>query len=234
MDSPKLVINAGNSVNSNVAQGVTATIATGATLELDGTKSALVDNTHPTDPTYRASILSSGSLVVGAGSIADVQQVGGIDQNSGVGGTVTVANGASLTADHINQNSLVIGAGSTFTLAPSAMDGSPMADELLCGERRRTGRWRRLGVGRVAHSHQFVCRVERQFVGRRFGKFRADRVARRRRRRRKRQCRSRAVDLGLDADCSIGRCTIRQSPQPTTTRSRMIGFASPTSSVAHN
>ena len=40
---------------------------------------------------------------------------------------MVVADGASLTADHINQNSLVIGAGSTFTLAPSNSDGSPMA-----------------------------------------------------------------------------------------------------------
>jgi len=127
----KLIINAGSSVNSNVAQGVTAMIATGATLELDGVKSALVDNTFPTNPLYRANVVNSGSLVVGNGSISDVQQVGGID-GDGVNtpGVVVVNANASLTANHINQTSLAIGAGATFTLAPSNSNGSPMASQL--------------------------------------------------------------------------------------------------------
>jgi hypothetical protein len=53
----------------------------------------------------------------------NVQQVGGVD---GVG-SVTVSDGASLTADHVHQSSLVIGNGSMFALAPSDASGNPMA-----------------------------------------------------------------------------------------------------------
>ncbi len=127
MDTPTLVINAGSSVNSNVAQGVTATVAAGATLELAGSMSALVDQTNATDPHYRASVQNAGTLQIGDASNVSTQQVGGIDPDGGVAGSVVVTDGSSLTADHINQTSLVIGNGSTFTLAPSDMNGNPMA-----------------------------------------------------------------------------------------------------------
>ena len=128
-DSPTLVINAGSSVNSNVAQGITATVAAGATLELAGSKSALVDNTNATNPMYRASVQNAGTLQIGDLSSVSTQQVGGIDPDGGTAGSVVVSDGSSLTADHINQTSLVIGNNSVFTLAPSASDGSPMAGQ---------------------------------------------------------------------------------------------------------
>ncbi len=122
-----LQINA--SGTTSVATGVTATVALGATLELDGTTSALTDSTNSLQ---RASIQNDGSLVVGAATAptvgGTVQQVGGIDGIS-TPGSVVVSDGASLTADHINQTSLVIGNGSVFTLAPSNADGSPMAGQ---------------------------------------------------------------------------------------------------------
>jgi hypothetical protein len=55
-----------------------------------------------------------------------VQQVGGIDG----AGSVTIFDGATLTADHIVQSSLAIGAGSTFMLAPSDVNGAPMGGGL--------------------------------------------------------------------------------------------------------
>ena len=116
---------------TSVGTGVTATVAIGATLELDGMSSALADPTalsNPgpaTNPHQRATVMNSGTLIAGDLTSLDpsAQQVGGIDG----GGSVTVADHASLTADHINQTSLVIGNGSVFTLAPSDMDGNPMA-----------------------------------------------------------------------------------------------------------
>jgi hypothetical protein len=66
-------------------------------------------------------------MQVDAGAI---QEVGGIGPNSGSTGSVVLADNmsgaSSLTADSINVNSLVIGNGATFSLAPSASDGSPM------------------------------------------------------------------------------------------------------------
>ncbi len=122
MDTPTLVIRPTS--GSTVASGVTATVAAGATLELDGTVSALSDQTTALQ---RASVQNNGSLVAGDLTSLDaaVQQVGGIDG----AGTTTVADNASLTADHINQTALVIGNNSVFTLAPSNSDGSPMGLE---------------------------------------------------------------------------------------------------------
>ena len=67
---------------------------------------------------------NGGLLLVDGGTMMTpaTQQVGGIDG----AGSVTVADNASLTADHINQTSLVIGNGSVFTLAPSDSNGNPM------------------------------------------------------------------------------------------------------------
>jgi len=113
--------------NSTVGTAVSATVAVNATLELDGTKSALQDSTVSLN---RAAIANNGTLAVGNATVAPMgttQQVGGIDGSGSVVVGDSVA--ASLTADHINQMSLVIGAGSTFTLAPSAADGSPMVGQ---------------------------------------------------------------------------------------------------------
>lgn len=46
-------------------------------------------------------------------------------------GNVVVGNGSDLTANSIQENSLVIGAGATFTLAPSDADGNPLAAALF-------------------------------------------------------------------------------------------------------
>ena len=111
---------------STIDSGVTVTVAQSATLELDGTVSALKDSGNSLT---RPAITNSGMLSVGDTAVAPMgttQQVGGIDGD----GSVVVNDGASLTADHINQTSLIIGAGSTFTLAPSNADGSPMASNV--------------------------------------------------------------------------------------------------------
>ncbi len=67
-------------------------------------------------------VQNSGTLQVDDGAI---QQVGGIDGTGSV--VVGSSTGASLTANHIIQNSLTISAGSTFTLAPSDPSGLPSA-----------------------------------------------------------------------------------------------------------
>ncbi len=116
---------------TSVGTSVTATVMLGATLELDGTTSALADPSAlsslgpATNPLQRVAVTNDGTLFAGDLTSLDAatQQVGGID---GIG-SVTVAANASLTADHINQTSLVIGAGATFTLAPSDPNGDPMA-----------------------------------------------------------------------------------------------------------
>ncbi len=119
----KLIINGGSIATATVAPGVTATVMANSTLELDGAQPALVDSGHLTDPSYRAAVDNAGAFVVGDGTIAATQQVGGIDG----GGSTTVSDSSNLTADHIIQSSLVIGNGSTFTLAPSDMNGNAMA-----------------------------------------------------------------------------------------------------------
>ena len=134
-----LTVNAGTlkfklSSNPMVQSSVTATVATGATLELAGSVSALADPSAlsasgtAANPTERVQINNAGTLAIDPPSMDTVtQQVGGIDPNGAVAGSVVLNDGANLTADHINQTSLVIGAGSTFTLAPSDMNGNPMA-----------------------------------------------------------------------------------------------------------
>ena len=110
---------------STVGTNVSVTVNSSATLELDGMNSALQDGSVLLN---RATISNDGTLVVGNASVAPLgttQQVGGIDGSGSV--VVGDAVAANLTADHINQTSLVIGANSTFTLAPSGPDGSPMA-----------------------------------------------------------------------------------------------------------
>ncbi len=109
-----------------VGTGVTVTVADSASLELAGSVSALTD---ATTSVQRASITNSSTAAAGIRVLdGAVQQVGGID---GTGNVViadtTGMTATSLTADHINQTSLVIGAGSIFTLAPSDSNGNPMA-----------------------------------------------------------------------------------------------------------
>ncbi len=106
---------------------VTVTVASGATLDLAGSvsnlstgssvssRATIVDNNSPTD--VNVGVLASGHN----------QQVGGID---GTGAT-QVADGADLTADHINEAALIIGSGSIFTLNPSdPVTGSPTASAI--------------------------------------------------------------------------------------------------------
>ncbi len=122
----KLVLNI--SSNPTVQANVTATVASGATLELAGTTSALADPTAlstfgpPRNASQRVEVQNSGTLQVDDGAI---QQVGGIDGTGSV--VVGSSTGASLTANHIIQNSLTISAGSTFTIAPSDPSGLPSA-----------------------------------------------------------------------------------------------------------
>ncbi len=117
----------GGSIRFNVASGsaaptiganVTATVAAGATLELAGSASALSAGSNRVNITNYSQAAIGGLYVSGAG-----QQVGGIDGT----GSVAIANNASLTANHINQSSLSIGNGATFTIAASNFQGSPTA-----------------------------------------------------------------------------------------------------------
>ncbi len=111
--------------SSVVGTGVTATVASGASLELDGTTSALTDATTTTN---RANIANSGNLNVGNTAVTPttVQQVGAID---GTGNT-NVADGSQLTANHIIQGALVIGSAgaspSVVTIAASDSNGNPL------------------------------------------------------------------------------------------------------------
>ncbi len=107
----------------SVGTGVTVAVNDSASLELAGTTSALTDVTMIVQ---RASIMNNSTAASGVHVLdGAVQQVGGINGS----GSVVVGNttGASLTADHIIQASLVIGNGSTFTLAPSDSNGKPLA-----------------------------------------------------------------------------------------------------------
>ncbi len=116
-----------DSGSPTVQSGVTATIGSGANLELAGSVSALFDGSMNPDPNQRVDVQSAGTLTIDPPTMgAATQQVGGIDALLGVGGSVVLNDNANLTANHINQTSLVIGAGSTFTLAPSDEDGNPM------------------------------------------------------------------------------------------------------------
>ncbi len=117
------VINAGAGASGSIGTGVTAIVATSATLELANTVPV------PVAVANRVMVTNDGTLAIGDGTtpVAAVQQVGGIDGT----GSVVVNDTASLTADHIKQTSLVIGSGATFTLAPSNTDGNPMVEQGL-------------------------------------------------------------------------------------------------------
>ncbi len=105
-----------------IAAGVTATVASGATLELAGSISAL-----GTAGGNRAHVINSstapGVLVSGTHQV-----VGGIDGT----GSVQVNAGSDLTADHIIQNALIIGGAagspSLVTIAASDSSGNPLGE----------------------------------------------------------------------------------------------------------
>jgi hypothetical protein len=118
--------------NSVVGTSVSATVAVGATLELAGSVSSLsspaaaADRVHVVNDSKQT---DGGSLLVSGTN----QQVGAVD---GIGDTV-IADGASLTADHIIQNALVIGGTSGtpsfVTIAASDASGNPTAESAVAG-----------------------------------------------------------------------------------------------------
>ncbi|HEV3417604.1 MAG TPA: glycoside hydrolase family 44 protein [Pirellulales bacterium] len=113
---------------ASVGAGAMATVASGATLELAGAVSALSSQASAAS---RVAIANNSQQAAGGKLLVSGQnqQVGGIN---GMGDTV-VNSGASLTADHIIQNALVIGGAAgnpaLVTIAPSNSDGSPMTVE---------------------------------------------------------------------------------------------------------
>ncbi len=114
---------------ATIGAGVTATVASGATLELAG---SISDLSSPTTPLTRAHVINNSKQVSGGSLLVSGtnQQVGAID---GTGDTVVNA-GASLTANHIIQNALVIGGTSTsaakVTIGASDASGNPLASGL--------------------------------------------------------------------------------------------------------
>jgi autotransporter-associated beta strand protein len=92
-----------NSGAATIGTGVIATVASGATLELAGSVSALGVSGGNRVSIINNSQQSSGGMLLVSGTN---QHVGGID---GTGDTV-INDGSDLTADHIVQNALVIGA----------------------------------------------------------------------------------------------------------------------------
>ncbi len=111
-----VILGAGSGATGGIGQGVTATVASMATLELANSVS------QPVPLPNRIAVSNDGALVVGDGSHIATQQVGGVD---GIG-SVAVQAGSSLTVNHIDQTSLTIGAGATFTLDASDASGNPL------------------------------------------------------------------------------------------------------------
>lgn len=106
---------------SNIGVGAVATVASGATLELAGTVSALgaagSNRTHVLNSSSAPGLVVSGSH----------QVVGALDGS----GTTQINAGSDLTADHIIQSALVIGGTSgsagIVTIAASDATGNPIA-----------------------------------------------------------------------------------------------------------
>jgi fibronectin-binding autotransporter adhesin len=107
-----------------VGTGVTATVSPGATLELAGSVSALSAGANRANVSNN-SLAAAGGLLVSGGN----QQVGAIDGS----GNIVVGSDASLTANHIIQNALIIGGTTghpaTVTIAASDSAGNSMAAE---------------------------------------------------------------------------------------------------------
>ncbi len=111
---------------ANVGSGVQASVADGATLELAGSVSALSSTAAVADRVAigNNSLAPSGGLLVSGAN----QQVGSID---GTGNTLLAA-AASLMANHVRQNTLIIGGEpnqlSILTIVVSDAGGNPMAE----------------------------------------------------------------------------------------------------------
>jgi hypothetical protein len=125
-----------NSGSATVGSGVTATVATGATLELAGSVSALGSAAGNSANIVNNST-TSGLIVSGTNQV-----VGGIDGS----GTVQVNAGSDLTADHIVQSALVIGgtmsSPAMVTIDASDASGNPLGQSsglALAGSLVRSG-----------------------------------------------------------------------------------------------
>ena len=113
---------------ATIGSGVTATVASGATLELTGAVSAL---SSPASAASRVNVINNSQQTSGGSfsvtGVGSNQQVGAI---SGSGDTV-VSGGANLTANSIVQNALVIGGDMTnaglVTIAASDASGNPLS-----------------------------------------------------------------------------------------------------------
>ena len=106
--------------SATIGAGVTATVSSGATLELAGSVSALASGSNRVNIVNNST--SAGVLVSGT-----LQHVGNIDGN----GTTQVNAGSDLTANHIVQSALVIAGTSTshalVTIAASDASGNSLA-----------------------------------------------------------------------------------------------------------
>ena len=129
-----------NSGTGNVGSGATANISGSAVLELAGSVSALGTST----PGNRVTIINTSSAAAGLLVSAGPQQVGGISGN----GKTQINPGASLTADHIIQNALIISGTSVShavaTINASDTAGNPLGqpsglDSLMAGGAFDTG-----------------------------------------------------------------------------------------------
>jgi hypothetical protein len=109
---------------ATVSTGVTASVSSGATLELAGSVSALANGPNRVNVTNNSN--SPGILVSGTN-----QQVGNIDGS----GTTQVNTGSDLTANHIVQSALIIGGTSKnpglVTIDASDVSGDPLANLAL-------------------------------------------------------------------------------------------------------
>ncbi len=94
-----------------IGAGTSVTVASGATLQLAGSTSALSNSSSGNS----ASVVNNGTLSI-TGSAETVGAISG-------GGTTTVADGANLTASQIVQSSLIVGNGSTVAILPQT--GTP-------------------------------------------------------------------------------------------------------------
>ncbi len=205
----------------SVAAGVTAMVASGATLELTGTVSALADpsalSSQPAPhPLQRVAVLNDGTLRIDGTN--GVQQVGGIDPYQGTSGNVVVADTASLTADRINQASLVIGSGSTFTLAPSDANGNPMVSSFSPGPMARGSAAidspaSLILAGSLTPSSSFLA-SSASLLGASSARLDSGGFARQRRERCERECRAGAVDHRVVVTRRFG-CTAAVEPATT-------------------
>jgi fibronectin-binding autotransporter adhesin len=127
-----LMVNAGtlafsvNSGSATIGTNVSATVASGAVLQLSGTVSALSSSANT------ASVNNNGMLsVVGTSNqtVGNVVGTSGTDVNGATiyAGSTVVGDGtnsANLTANEVLQNAIVVNNGSSLTIVPSASGGS--------------------------------------------------------------------------------------------------------------